>query len=186
MGAVKLFAGLLILLITAGCATVRVNQDYDPATDFSVYRAFAWKSSAQAKTGDIRIDNPLLDARIREAVERSLAAKGHRKEDQSVADYLVSYSLTVQSKIASSPVTIGTGFGIGGGGSFGSIGVGTPVVDSYEEGALVIDLYDKESGQLLWRGSGTRRLRGQADPVQKTQDINTLVKKILAQYPPPS
>lgn len=177
---------LLIVVTLGGCAGVRVSQDYEPGTDFATYKAFDWKSAVQPQTGDIRIDNPLLDGRIRKAVESVLIAKGYRKTDQGSADFLVAYSLAVQAKVDSSPVSIGTGFGIGGGGSFGGIGVGTPVVDSYEEGLLVINLYDTKTGQLIWRGSGTRRLGWQSDPAKNTEEVNTLVDKILAQYPPPS
>ena len=177
---------LLIVLTLGGCAGVRVSQDYEPGTDFATYKAFDWKSAVQQQTGDIRIDNPLLDGRIRNAVQLALVAKGYRKTDQVSANFLVAYSLTVQDKIDSSPVSVGTGFGIGGGGSFGGIGVGTPVVDSYEEGLLVINLYDTKTGQLFWRGSGTRRLGWQSDPAKNTEEVNTLVDKILTQYPPSS
>ena len=177
---------LLLLLILGGCAGVRVSQDYEPGTDFSAYKTFDWKSADQPQTGNIRIDNPLLDGRIRKAVELALDAKGFRKTDRASADFLVEYNLAVQAKVDSSPVSIGTGFGIGGGGSFGSIGVGTPVVDSYEEGLLIINIYDTKTGRLIWRGSGTRRLGWQSEPAKTTEDVNTLVDKILAQYPPSS
>ncbi|MEJ2474067.1 MAG: DUF4136 domain-containing protein [Desulfobacterales bacterium] len=177
---------LLILFILGGCAGVRVSQDYEPGTDFAAYKTFDWKSADQPQTGDIRIDNPLLDGRIRKAVELALVSKGFRKTERASADFLLEYSLAVQAKIDSAPVSIGTGFGIGGGGSFGGIGVGTPVVDSYEEGLLIINIYDTKTGQLIWRGSGTRRLGWQSEPAKNTEDVNTLVDKILAQYPPSS
>jgi hypothetical protein len=186
MRIVKLATYLFILVTLGGCAGVRVSQDYEPGTDFAVYKTFDWKLADQPQTGDIRIDNPLLDGRIRKAVELALVAKGLRKTDRASADFLVEYSLAVQAKIDSSPVSIGTGFGIGGGGSFGGIGVGTPVVDSYEEGLLVINLYDAKTEQLIWRGSGTRRLGWQSDPAKSTEEVNTLVDKVLAQYPPSS
>ena len=183
---VKLAFYLLIVMSLGGCAGVRVSQDYEPGTDFATYKTFGWKSAVQPQTGDIRIDNPLLDGRIRKALERALAAKGYRNTDQGSADLLVDYILAVQAKIDSSPVSIGTVFGIGGGGSFGGIGVGTPVVDSYEEGLLVINLYNSKTGQLIWRGSGTRRIGWQSDPAKNTEEVDTLVDRILAQYPPPS
>jgi hypothetical protein len=177
---------LLIVVILGGCAGIRVSQDYEPGTDFAAYKTFDWKSADQPQTGDIRIDNPLLNGRIRKAVELALVSKGFRKTNRASADFSVAYSLAVQAKIDSSPVGIGTGFGIGGGGSYGGIGVGTPVVDSYEEGLLVINIYDAQTGHLIWRGSGTRRLDWQSGPAKNTEDINTLVDKILAQYPPMS
>jgi hypothetical protein len=185
MRIVKLPFFLLITLILGGCASLSVNQDYEPGTDLSIYTTFGWKSAAQPPTGDIRLDNPLLDARIREAVTRALTENGYREIDQGSADFLVEYGLTVQPKIYSPSLSIGTGVAIGGGGSFGGIGVGIPVGGSYEEGVLVIDLYDTKTGQHFWRGSGATRLNWQEGPEKTTKEINTLVEKILAQFPPP-
>jgi hypothetical protein len=176
---------LWIVVILGGCAGLRVNQDYEPGTDFSAYRTFGWKSAVQPPTGDIRLDNPLLDGRIRKAVERAFTENGYRGVDQGHADFLVEYSLTVQPKRYSPSVSIGTGFGIGSGGSFGGIGVGTPLGGSYEEGILLIDLYDTKTGLLFWRGTGAGRWNRQSGPAKNTEEINTLVDKVLAQFPPP-
>jgi hypothetical protein len=176
---------LLIIMVLGGCAGLRVNQDYEPGTDFSAYRTFAWNSAAQPPTGDIRIDNPLLDGRIREAVEQALTRNGFHEIDQDGADLLVEYGLTARPKIHSPSLSIGTGFGIWSGGTFGGISVGTPVGGSHEEGVLVIDLYDAKTGRLIWRGSGAGQLNWQASPAKKTEEINTLVDKVLEQFPPP-
>jgi len=59
-------------------------------------------------------------------------------------------------------------------------------VDSYEEGLLVINIDDTKTGQLIWRGAGTRRLGWQSDPAKNTEEVNTFVDKVLAQFPPSS
>lgn len=184
MRIVKLAYWAVIIASLAGCASVKVNQDYEPGTDFSAYRAFDWKSAAQPRTGDIRVDNPLLDSRIRKAVESTLEAKGFNKTGPTGADFLVDYNLSIQARIDSSPVSVGTGFGIGGGGSFGGIGIGTDTIESYDTGLLVIDFYDAKTGRMIWRGSGSKRLGRQADPANNAEEINVLVDKILAQFPP--
>ena len=183
------FLGLIVYLwiatVLSGCASVRVSQDYDVASDFSQFQTFGWASEAQPKTGDIRTDNPLLDARIRKAVEQALVGKGLRQVDKEIPDFTAAYRLVVQSKIESSPVSIGvgTGFGIGSG-SYGGIGVGTSNVESYDEGLLIIDFTDTKNGDLIWRGTGSKRLPRQSDPQRTTEEVNSLVDKILAQYPP--
>lgn len=182
---VRLMVCLWLATALSGCASVRVNQDYDVASDFSQFQTFGWASEAQPKTGDIRTDNPLLDARIRKAVEQALAGKGLRQVNNETPDFTAAYRLAVQSKIESSPVSIGvgTGFGIGSG-SYGGIGVGTSNVESYDEGLLIIDFTDTNNGDLIWRGTGSMRLARHSDPQKTTEDVNRLVDKILAQYPP--
>lgn len=181
----KLIFFLSIVMGLSGCASVQVSQDYDVASDFSRYQTFDWAFGVQPKTGDIRVDNPLLDARIRKAVEQALAGKGLRQADKSPPDFTVTYQMVVQSRIESSPVSIGvgTGFGIGSG-SYGGVGVGSSSVDSYDEGILIIDFTDAKNGDLFWRGTGSKRLKQQSDPLKTTEEVNAVVDKTLAQYPP--
>ena len=48
----------------------------------------------------------------------------------------------------------------------------------------MIDFIDAGSGNLLWRGTGVRRLRTESGPEEITQEVNEIVEKILTQFPP--
>jgi uncharacterized protein YceK len=184
MRVVKLMFLLMVILMLGGCSGIRVSQDYDPGTDFSNLGTFAWESETQPKTGDIRVDNPLLDTRIRKAVDATLVNMGHRKVALGLHNFKVNYTYAVRTKLDSSSVSVGTGFGIGGGGSFGGIGIGTPVGGgSHDEALLVIDFTDPRTGNLLWRGTGTHRVNLRSTPDENTAAINALVEKVLAQFP---
>ena len=174
----------LLILLLGGCAGIKVSQDYDPGSNFSDLKSFKWKSEIQPKTGDYQVDNPLLDNRIRTAIDQKLADMGYRKVAQGPNDFNVGYSYTVRSTLDSSSVSVGTGFGIGGDSSFGGIGIGFPVGgQSSDEGLLVIDFTDPLTGKLLWRGTGSSRLSVDSTPEKVTSNINMVVEKILAQFP---
>ena len=169
-------------LVFWGCSGVQVNQDYDPATDFSSMQAYRWESDTQEKTGDLRIDNPLRDARIRAAVARQLSDKGFVRSEAGTVAFLVRYRYTLRQKIESDGAGGGIGFGIG---SYGGVAIGTGSnIREYDEGTLTIDFVDATSQTLLWRGTGTQRFREYKDPKKASRDIDTLVEKILAQFPP--
>jgi hypothetical protein len=88
-------------------------------------------------------------------------------------------------KLESGGSSGGVGFGIGSYGRHGGIAIGTGnQVREYDEGSLTIDLVDADSAALLWRGTGTQRFREYKDPEKASRDINTLVEKIIAQFPP--
>jgi hypothetical protein len=175
---------LMVILMLGGCAGIKVNQDYDPGTDFSGLRTFSWGSETQPKTGDIRVDNPLLDSRIRRAIDATLINMGYRKAAQESHDFKVNYTYGVRTKFDSSSMSVGTGFGIGRRGSFGGIGVGTPVGGgTHDEALLVIDFTDPREGDLLWRGTGSHRIDLRSTPAENTAAINTLVEKVLTQFP---
>ena len=176
---------LSLLGIFISCSGIEVSQDYDAAADFSSLKTFTWLMAKQKKTGDLRVDNPLLDLRIRKAVDSSLAKKGYKKIFQGTPDFYVSYKYGIFIKIDPERVHTGIGFGFGGSGSFGSIGFRTGSdVRGYDEGMLVIDITDAENEKLLWRGTGTRRVSRHSDPDKTTKEVNENVDKILAQFPP--
>jgi len=176
---------LTFLVIFIGCSGIEVSQDYDVAADFSNLKTFDWYLAEQKKTGDLRVDNLLLDSRIRKAVDRLLAQKGYQRISQGTPDFYVGYKYAILTRIGSERVSTGIGFGFGGSGSFGGIGVGTGGdVREYDEGMLVIDITDTKNGKLLWRGTGTRRVSRHSDPEKITKEVNENVEKILAQFPP--
>lgn len=178
-------AFVVAALVVTGCSGIRVSQDYDPATDFRLMSTFDWADETQAKTGDPRIDNPLRDTRIREAVERLLTKKGFVRPDGGTPSFLVRYQYLLRSKIESDGTAGSIGFGIGSYGRHGGIAIGTGNnVREYDEGSLVIDLVAPASDALLWRGTGTQRFREYADPEKTSGDINALVERILVQFPP--
>lgn len=180
----KILAVALLSLL-GGCQSVQVSQDYDASKSFSALRTYDWQTKTQPKSGDIRVDNPLLDARIRTAVDRVLSERGYRIQSQPTPDFTVAYQYQIRRKIESDDVGVGVGFGWGGRSRYGGIGMDTGrYLSEYDEGMLVIDLYDTARGGLLWRGTGTTRVDQHARPEDITKGVNEAVEKILSQFPP--
>jgi Domain of unknown function (DUF4136) len=183
----KRIAILAAMLALVGCAGIQVAQDYDPATNFGALHTFRWMSAAQERTGDARIDNPLRDARIRAAVERLLREKGYEMSPVQRPSFLVRYQYRLNSRIEMNGTGGGFGFGVGSYGGHGGIAIGAGTgsrPSEYDQASLVIDFLAPVSGALIWRGSGSRRYREYDNPAEATAAINTLVEKILAQFPP--
>ena len=184
----KINIGLTLLVLLGcllGCSRMQVSQDYELSRDFSALKTYAWQTENRPKTGDVRIDNPLLDDRIRAAVDDSLAIKGYRKTERGTPDFLVAYTLQISRKIESSKVTFGFGFGSGGGGTYTGIGLDSGGrVAEFDEGLWVIDLIDPANDDLLWRGTGTMPVDQHTNPEKKVKEINAGVAKILSQFPP--
>lgn len=180
-------AGLLVLLLVllAGCSPVRVSQDYTPGRNLGALESYAWQSERQEKTGDIRIDSPLIDSRIRSAIDETLRARGYRKTSRDTADFLVAYHYAIQSKITSDSPRTSIGFGFGSFSSHSAFGISSGTdVSSYDEGLLIIDVLDGRNGATLWRGKGTRPVFIHTEPERMTEEINETVHKILDQFPP--
>lgn len=179
------YIGVLLAISTillAGCSAVRVSQDYDPQATLSAVGTFAWQYAVQPETGDVRIDNPLLDRRIRTAVVRHLAVRG-ANQVESQPDYYLAYHFVIASRIESDP-------------DYPVVGAGWPHfpwyhryerefrVHQFDECRLAIDLISGHLKTLVWRGTGIYRFKTFDDPQAAATDMQQTVDRILAQFPP--
>jgi len=175
---------LTALLFLTGCHRVTVGQDYHIGYNFSDLRTFQWFVPAgQLAAGQLA--NPFLDARVRTAVERALIRRGYQVAVDGRPDFMVTYHHKVRQRVESTPLHTGFGFGTGRRGAYTGVGFGTGVgFEQYDQGVLVIDLIRPGSGDLIWRGTGTRRIVHTAGPEEAAAEINETVDRILSQFPP--
>jgi Domain of unknown function (DUF4136) len=73
------------VLFVAGCSTIDVQTDYDPATNFTTLKTFKW---VDAKGSDLD-KHPLIKARIRDAVIATLKTKGYQQVESGEPDFFV-------------------------------------------------------------------------------------------------
>jgi len=209
MGLMKLLqalarAGALITcLLLASCSSIRVTADYDPRTSFEGLHSFAWIPIEPELAADANaVDNPLISARVTEAIERTLVANGYEPVSEG-GDFRVGFAVSVRRALDVRPgprydydyygaycydIPYGH-FGhygrYGFGGPYGGRGFGARVdVMEYEESTLMIDIFDPETDELIWRGTARSRLSSDQTPERSIADINEAVTKILAQFPP--
>ncbi|MCB2146502.1 MAG: DUF4136 domain-containing protein [Deltaproteobacteria bacterium] len=177
-----LYPLMVVVLALTGCTSVQVSQDYDPHADMSRYGTWQWRDPVQAATGDIRVDNPLLDKRIRHAVENHLASR-NLNHSPGKPDLYLTYHLTIEQKIQSD--TYYSTMGLGGFYHpwYGGVGTETRILQ-FDESRLTIDIQSANTGDLLWRGVGTYRLRTYKTPEEAAAAAQQTVDKILFQFPP--
>lgn len=177
--AIVLLAAVVIL---GGCTSVQVSQDYDPALVAQRDQTWQWGQPAQPATGDLRVDNPLLNNRIRGAIQSHLAGR-HMAQNSQHPDLYIAYHLTIQPKLQSysSYSTLGMG------GYYypwsWDYDTGTHIYQ-YDECQLTIDIKAAETKSLVWRGTGVYRYRTYKTPAAAAEDMQRTVDRILAQFPP--
>ena len=161
--------GIALLLASASFAQ-QVKTDFDRSTDFSYYRTYSWE---KVQTAD-----PLWVDRIKEAVNSALATKGLTPVASGGDIAIVAIEMTKNQQTLN---TFYDGFGGGWrwGGGFGNA---TTTVDNYKVGTLVVDLFDANSKQLIWRGSSSDTLSDKSD--KNIKNLDKGVQKMFEHYPP--
>jgi hypothetical protein len=161
--------GVALLLASASFAQ-QVKTDYDRSADFSHYKTYSWEK--------VQTQDPLWSGRIKEAVNSALAAKGLTPVASGGDIAIVAIEMTKNQQTLN---TFYDGFGGGWrwGGGFGNA---TTTVDNYKVGTLVVDLFDANSKQIIWRGSSSDTLSDKSD--KNIKNLDKGVEKMFDHYPP--
>jgi len=181
-----LIVSMLASLSVAACSGLRVQSDWDPSVDFSRFQTFTILENEEPAMG------PLIDRRIRAAIGDQLDAEGLR-EGGSVeeADLAIGYQVATEQRHTYQTVSTGWhshGFR----NSRGSHWHGTTMATSttrrreYTVGTLVVAAFDADSKELVWEGSGSRRIGTRTNPEQSRQRIIDAVQRIMRDFPPPA
>ncbi|MDX1728419.1 MAG: DUF4136 domain-containing protein [Pseudoalteromonas tetraodonis] len=176
-----IFIVAALALLTA--CTQTPDWDYDKSANFSNYKTFAWVENASLTkdTNNYQISG-LMEKRVRNAVNNQLSQQlGMQLVDVAQADVLINYHASVDKELE-----VDT-FNVGYGARWGYWGTGfnhDVSAREYEVGTLVIDIIDRESNQLIWRGAKDGRLKKKQTPSQREAAIKETVANILSNFPP--
>ena len=165
----RLFTSLIaVTFLTAAAFAENVAVDYDHSTNFGNYHTYSWQK--------VQTANSIWDARIKDAVNKELAAKG-LTEVPSGGDLSLVAIETTQNR-----QQFNTFYDNFGGRRFGGFGDSTTTVENYKVGTLVVDMFDAGSKNLIWRGTSTSALSG--DPQKNTKTLDKDVQKLFGHFPP--
>jgi hypothetical protein len=152
-----------------------VSSHVDPTRTFSQDRTFQWGPADALPTGDSRLDGDrYFQDRMQGAVERQLAGRGIALTSAN-ADLLVHYHANISHRVDVDGVDRGLGYGAGG---------DAPAVTTYEAGTLVIDVIDRRTNRLVWRGWAQTNIEDAlADPSRLAAVIDEATARMLERFP---
>ncbi len=173
------------MIATLSVLAQDVIHDYDHSVDFSQYKTFDWVKN---ETIPIVSDNPSLpfdleeeDRKIRAQIEGHLQKKGYQKVTDGEPDFLVSYYAVGRTDMSSSqrdsaalPANV-------------PYGHWRPFYTTSQDyrlkrkGTLTVDLVDRASSQLVWRGSATQTY---SKPEEGPKKAKKAIDKMFKKFPP--
>lgn len=164
--------GILCLLASGTLFGQQVRTNYMPGTDFGKYKTYRWTA---VEGGGVH-PNQIVDAEIKQAIDKQLAEKGFTKTDDPKANLAVTYQVAVDRERQ------WTGMGMGGGLRLG--GMATATSNTISVGTLVLDFYDAGAKQLVWQGQATKALDPGGNQEKNQKNLDKAMKKLLKDFPP--
>ena len=148
----------MMALFTVACGySIKTATDYDRTVQFSNYHSFFILKGNPS-------GNPLMDQRATADVESALAAKGWSQVPEGQGQTAVVIHAATRTKHTYETMYDGFGGGWGWRRRWGGVGIGdaTTYVQDYKVGTLVVDIFDAQTKEAIWRGSASDALSDSA------------------------
>jgi hypothetical protein len=177
-----------LILGLGGCTTApKLNTEYDKETDFTKAKTFVIRPIPK----DIPGVDPGLVMRVGPAaagaVRTAMTGKGYVEVTEPArADIaiLIHGKQVPKTDITDWGFTPYAGGGYYGGyyGMHGGAYMGSSVsVDQYDEGTLIVEVYDVKTRKMIWVGWGVARMTTKTD--EQAANVATGITNLLASYP---
>ena len=148
---------IAVLVIAVGCVRVQVTIDVEPSGDFERYASYAQNASAQA---------PEVIDSVQREIDSIMQAKGYQTLGIENADLVLSFDINREStrrrQLSSDP------------------DANYYRVTNHIEDTLVIEVLDRDSQSVVWRGVGKVDIDRDRD-APRVAAIAT--RKVLATFP---
>ena len=160
----------VLLLAAQAMFAQQVTTDYDHHANFERFHTYSWMK--------VQTEDPLWKSRIMDAVDKELQKKGWQRVDSGGDVVLAAVGAT---KNQQQYQTFYDGFGGWGWRGFGPE-TATTTVQNERVGTLVVDMYDSQNKQLLWRARAQDTL---SDKTEKNEGkLEKSVDKMFKDFPP--
>lgn len=176
---------LISVAILSGCSGKTYVQK-SPDADFSGFSTYAFLPRADSTSNPL-FNNDIIDDLIEKSVINEMSKRGYVVET-SAPDVMIRFHVIVeerQQQIVNSPSYAYPGIWAGYPLRQPYIFYGGPIYNAaqivhYEEGTLIIDVVQKSTGKMIWRGW----IVGDVDNAEEFEiKIPGMVKRIFEKYP---
>lgn len=182
----KITATLACVFFISGCQTTpRYNFESDPEVDFTAYKTFAMMPLSSQVPGA----EPDLVLRVGDTVkstlEDELKSKGYTQTDIDSADFTVNVTGKVVPKVDVRDFGYQPYYSYSSARRWGyrhpyTVDFRDVYVDEYEEGTLIVEIYDAGTKELAWVGWTSARLNSKGPDLELVAEK---VRGVIAAFP---
>jgi hypothetical protein len=165
------------LAVAGGAWAQDVKVDYDKAASFGAIKTFSMKLGTSW-------GNQIGEKRVMDEFTEALTAKGWTVAPEGQADAQVVVHGASETKRSLNTFYSGMGgYGYRGWGGMGG-GTATTTESEYTVGTLVVDIFQGQSKNLLWRGVAQDELSDKTD--KNIKKLGKASDKLFKDFPPGS
>ena len=172
----RLCVGVMLCVAVTGCAAMTVSSHIERNVNFADYATFDWGPPDALPVGDPRLDNnDFFRDYVMGAIEKELAAKGFRQVSSGEPDLLLHYHANVSQKLDVYEADRPYGYCYE--------NCDARVVD-FEQGTLVVDIVDRRTNKVVWRGWAQDAMTGVIDNQDRLEkQVDEGVTKMMKLLP---
>ena len=172
MQRLRMFVIAAALALPTMAAAQDVKTDWDKSYDFSKPKTFAMKLGTSW-------GNQLSENRVLKDLTEALTEKGWKAAPEASADTIVVVHGATDTKKTLN--TFYDGYGYGGWG-YSGFGGSTTTVSEYLVGTLVVDIFEKGTKKLIFRGTASDEIS--KDPSKNEKKSDKAAQKMFKNFPP--
>ncbi|MGE0455050.1 MAG: DUF4136 domain-containing protein [Vicinamibacteria bacterium] len=158
----KLLLAILVLASAGTGQAAEVKYDADTSVDVTRWSAFALKA------GEAGSRSPIAESRLRRTLEAGFVARGYRLAEPGEAEFLVAYQTALRRDLRLDE-SLGPRWGR------------SLRADIQAVGVLVVDVYERQSGRLVWRGAVSDAMA--SEPEKADEKTEKAVSELLKKFP---
>ncbi len=168
----------LFILAAVSTTAMDVYVDYDRSGRFSWYKTWSWFETEETS---LKGHNDLMHSRIKNAIEYYIG-NGRLVEDTENPQLFITYHAVSTQARKVNPVSFGVGFGGGWAMDpyWGGAGISSASAATYEQGTLIIDIWEAETKKLVWRGVAVDAFDD--DPKKADKKIDKAIEKMIKKW----
>jgi len=174
---------VLLALGFSAPSQAQVFSDYDGNVDFSKYKTYAWIAPGDSIFNRHRADK-VFGGFIMHTANQELKGKGLAVDTIRPSAILMFHTKVEDRTKYTQSATLSVGVGVAGPGYYAGgmapVAGGEIKESYYQNGALAFEMFDAQTGHLIWTGGDKRDFTNSVD-IQKM--ITTSVKKIFKKLP---
>ncbi|MCF7847492.1 MAG: DUF4136 domain-containing protein [Kiritimatiellales bacterium] len=182
---------IALLIVTAGCSTVRVKSEQNADYHFKSAKTYQWVAASENGQDGTPVLNGFYDQVTRNAISDELKKKGLTPAPEGTTpDLKLSYSLKFEERM-DIDITDGEGDPRYSGGFYYNKDGGIAYQDNgpehvnyaYDKGTATILLLDANTNDRVWRGVTETKVYRMRSPEKKEQKIRAAVEELFVLCP---